>query len=216
MFAIAIVLATAQFTTPTWGQPPSGQIYRMFGQIPVVTLAQLDEVAGELKLSDQQKAALSKFNDDLTASRRQAFMDSQGDFDAMRDQLVKFLNDAHMKSMAMLKPEQQQRAEEIYVQVNGPTVLVSESISKRLTLTEDQITKLTDATIDNMYDAFESLMELQSMSNDDRKDAIEQLIKSRDETLLSVLNDDQKRKFEKLGGEQLDVDLDKLPTPGMR
>jgi hypothetical protein len=211
---VPAAIAISLFTSPAWGQPPSGQIYRLFGQIPVVMLAQLDEVAEALKLSEEQTAELANLEEELSTKRREAFMDAQGDFEAIRDDMDKLLAEIHKNSLKVLKTEQQKRAEEIFVQVNGPTALVSEVIAKRLDLNKEQIEKLAEVAIDNMYDAFDSMMEFQGMSEEERSEAVKKHIETRDEALLDVLTDEQKKKFETMGGEKFEVDLDKLPMPG--
>jgi hypothetical protein len=54
------------------------------------------------------------------------------------------------------------------------------------------------------------------MSDEERAKEVEEMIKSRDESLLKVLTDEQKEQFANMAGEKVDVDLNKLPMPGQR
>ena len=214
--AAVCTIGLASLAHPAAGQPQTGIIYRLFGEVHIASLAQLEEVAGALKLNDQQQADLKQLNDELNAGRMEAFQDAAGDFDAMREATSKLYTEFHAKLTAKLDDAQQKRAEEIYVQVNGPTALNSTSIADKLQLSEEQRKKLANASMDHWYDTFDSFQDMQDMSDKERAKSVEGLIESRDKSLLAVLNDEQKKSFEGLAGEKLEVDLDKLPRLGPR
>ena len=55
---------------------------------------------------------------------------------------------------------------------------------------------------------------LRDLSEEEAAKKVDELIKSRDEKLLAVLNDEQRKAFEQMCGEKLEVDLSKMPMPG--
>jgi Spy/CpxP family protein refolding chaperone len=211
-----VLIVLVACTHSASAQGPSGQFYRLFGEISTVTLAQLDEVSAALKLNDEQKTSLAKLNDELNRARFEAFQDAQGDFEGMRDDVAELYTEFHGKVAAVLDDAQQKKADEIYVQVNGPTALSSSAIATELKLTDEQKQKLADASIDHTYDVFDSFQDMQGMSDEERAKEVEEMIKSRDESLLKVLTDEQKEQFANMAGEKVDVDLNKLPMPGQR
>jgi hypothetical protein len=211
---LAVSCAIGLLASEAVAQPASGVIYRLFGEVHLASLAQLDEVANALALNDQQKSEIKTINDELNTARMEAFRDAGGDFDSMRQTTVKLYSQTQDKVAAQLDPAQQKRAEEIYVQVNGPTALLSDSIAGKLQLSDEQRKKLADASVDHWYDTFDAFQEMQQMSDEERTAAIEGLIESRNKSLLAVLNDAQKKQWEGLTGEKIEVDLDKLPRLG--
>lgn len=216
LIAVSAAIVMIASAAPASAQRASGRFYRLFGEIPFVTLAQLEEVAGALQLKDEQKATLTKLNDELNDARSEAFQDAQGDFDAMRKAVTKLYAENLVKVNAALDEAQQKRAEEIYVLVNGPTALASDPIAKKLGLTDEQRKKLNDLNMDHVFDVFDAFQDWQGMSEDERAKESDDMIKSRDKSLLAVLTDQQKQDFEKMRGEKIEVDLNKLPMPGQR
>lgn len=189
---------------------------RLFGPIPSVTLAQLDEVQQELELTDEQKQQVEQLNEELNDARREAFQGAAGDFDKMREDIAKIYDEFTTKFNATLEEPQQKRAREVYVQVNGPVVLSQESIANELMLTDDQKEKLEEAARESREEVRDSLQGFRDMSAEERTKKFQELIESRDSSLLAVLTDEQKEQFETMKGEKLEVDLANLPGPGGR
>jgi Spy/CpxP family protein refolding chaperone len=189
---------------------------RLFGAIPAVTLAQLEEVEKELKLTDEQQQKAEALNEELNNARREAWQNAAGDFEKVREDVSKLYRDFTAKFNAGLEEPQQKRLEEIFIQVNGPIVLTIETIADELMLSDDQKTKLEAAAADSRSQAFDSFQDFQNMSEDERAKKVQDLIGSRDKSLLAVLSDEQKEKFEQMKGEKLEVNLANLPGPGRR
>jgi Spy/CpxP family protein refolding chaperone len=189
---------------------------RMFGATPAVTLAQLEEVQTELKLTDEQKGKVTKLNADLGEERRAAREDSAGDFEKMRKEVALLNAEFDKEWHAALDEAQQKRSQEIYLQVNGPVALTDEPIAKALAITDEQKGKLETALDESRAKSREAFQNFQSLSDEERAKKSEEVSKARDESLLAVLTDEQKKQFEEMHGAKLEVDLSKLPRPGGR
>lgn len=204
LISLSAVPAHAQRGGGGWG--------RMF-QLPAVTLAQLDAVQKDLKLSDEQKQQVTELNEKLNEERRELFQGGQGgDREQFREKWTKFNADATNSFNEILDDAQEKRAQEIFIQVNGPAVLVQESVSEPLKITEEQKEHMQDvlaASRDEFMDAG-----LRDMEREEAAKKIAELNAARDEKLLAVLTDEQREQFGKMQGEKIEVDLSKLPRPG--
>jgi hypothetical protein len=189
---------------------------RLFGAIPSVTLAQLEEVQQELKLTDEQKQKVEQLNEELVAARRDAWENAAGDFDKMREDIAKIYADFTTQFNTALEEPQQKRAQELYIQINGAVALTNEAVTKELMVTDEQQKKLDQAAEESRQQVFDSFQDFQNMSDEERAKKVEELIESRDTSLSAVLTDEQKAQFEKMKGEKLEVNLDNLPGPGGR
>jgi hypothetical protein len=191
-----------------------GRFARLFGAVPSVTLAQLEEVAKDLKLNDEQKKKAADLQEEMSAERRELFQDAAGDFDRLRQDIAELYKEVTTKFNALLDEPQQKRAHEIYVQVNGPVTLSDELVAKTLQLTDEQKQKVEQARTDSRTQAFSAFQDFQNMTDEEREKKTDELIQNRDKSLLAVLNDQQRGEFDKLKGQALEVDLPKLPVPG--
>lgn len=189
---------------------------RLFGAIPAVTLAQLEEVEQELKLTDEQQQKADELSEELNTARREAFQNAADDFDKAREDVSKLYRDFTAKFNASLEEHQQKRLREIFIQVNGPIVLTVETIADELMLSDEQKAKLEDAAADSQSEVFDSFQDFRNMTDEERGKKVQELIESRDKSLLAVVTEEQKEKFEQLKGEKLEVDLSNLPGPGRR
>ena len=117
---------------------------------------------------------------------------------------------------AALDETQQKRSLEIYLQVNGPVALTDEPIAKALAITDEQKGKLETALNESRAKSREAFQDFQSLSDEERAKKSEEITKARDESLLAVLTDEQKKQFEEMHGAKLEVDLSKLPRQGGR
>ena len=190
-----------------------GRWRRMF-TLPRVTLAQLDEVREELKLSDEHQQQIEDLNDELAEGMRSAFQDAGGDWDKMREAMNKAQKEVNDKLDKLLDPAQRKRMQEVYIQVNGAGALQDESVAKALQLTDEQKEKLEevrDASRDEFMNAG-----LRDLDDEARAKKIEELAKSRDDKAMAVLTEEQRADFEEMKGEELKVDLSKLPAFGRR
>lgn len=181
-------------------------------------LATLPEVETELKLTDEQKTTIADLNDQFDDERRnQGFGGGGGGggfSEEARAARAKMNADFAAKLNEALDEPQQKRIQEIYVQVNGASVLTDESVAAALVLTDEQKQALQDALADQrqaMQDAFQGW---QDMSDEERTAKMDELSKARDEALLAVLTDEQKTQFEAMKGTALEVDLSPLRGRG--
>ncbi len=201
-------------STSSAGAQQRRGLNRLFGVIPSVTLAQLKEVQADLKLTDEQKTKVASLNDDLSEERRAAREDAGGDFEKMRKEIT-LLNAEFTKEFnATLDEAQQKRAYEVYLQVNGPVALSDESVAAALTFSDEQKQKLEQSLADSRSKAMASFQSFQSLSDEERAKKVAEMVHSRDDGLLAVLDDAQKKQFEEMQGAKLEVDLSKLPGPG--
>jgi Spy/CpxP family protein refolding chaperone len=203
------IMLTLVAALPANAQQGGGGWGRVF-QIPAVTLAQLKDVQEELKLTDEQKEEVAKLNDKLNEDRRELFQ--SGDREQFREKWTKINSDASDAFEKLLDDDQAARAQEIYVQVNGPAVLADEKVAGKLELSDEQKEALRDV----MAASRETFMGagLRDMDREAAAAKIDELMASRDEKLLEVLTDDQRAQFEKMQGEAIEVDLSELPRPG--
>jgi hypothetical protein len=209
-FAVIALLASLN-VSPAHAQRGGGW-GRMF-QLPAVTLAQLDAVQEELKLSDEQKKQVAELNEKLTEERQELFSGGPGgDREQFREKWAKFNADAANSFNEILDDDQEQRAQEIFIQVNGPSVLVQESVSEPLKISDEQQEQLQEVLAASREEFMGA--GLRDMEREEAAKKMAELIASRDEKLLAVLNDDQRAQFEKMQGEKVEIDLSELPRPG--
>lgn len=95
-------------------------------------------------------------------------------------------------------------------------MLTVEAVADELMLSEEQKQKLAEAADDSRAEVFDSFQDLQNMTEEERAKKIQELVESRDKSLLAVLTDEQKEKFEQMKGEKLEVNLENLPRFGGR
>jgi hypothetical protein len=210
--AALVVTALAATAAPVAAQRAGGGS-RIF-LLPPVTLAQLAEVQEELKLNDDQKTKAEELQQELVDERGAIFQDAAGDWDYIREEMATLNADISKQLDEVLDEAQRKRLREIYVQVNGPTTLQDPTIVEALELTDEQKATLETAVNDNRQKLFDSFQDFQSMSEEERTTATEELITARDEAYLAVLTDDQKEALEAMKGEALEVDLANLPGFG--
>lgn len=207
----AVALLASLNLSPAHAQRGGGW-GRMF-QLPAVTLAQLDAVQEDLKLSDEQKKQVAELNEKLNEERQELFQSGQGgDREQFREKWTKFNADAANSFNEILDDAQEQRAQEIFIQVNGPSVLVQESVSEPLKISEEQQEQLQEVLAASREEFMGA--GLRDMEREEATKKMAELSASRDEKLLAVLNDDQRAQFEKMQGAKIEIDLSELPRPG--
>lgn len=201
-------------------------------------LLRSEDVQKELKVTDAQmdtiKEAMAAFRKDNEGNRP--------DFSAMRDMsteertaMIQKLREAAAKATkeadavleALLDPAQIKRLDQIAFQVKSRTgmasLLQSEEVRKELSLTDEQVAKLTEikesadeanrAAGEEMRNAFRGGRD----GGEDRPDPrammeemrtkIEESRKKTDSELMAVLNDSQKAKLEEMKGEAFELDM---------
>jgi hypothetical protein len=191
-----------------------------FGATHQIDLVGLPEVETELKLTDEQKTTIAALTDEFREERRAQFGGGGGGGGGggfgpeAQAERAKLNADFAAKLNEALDETQRSRLLGIYLQVNGPTVLNEEAIAKVFELTDEQKTELTEVANEQRQEMFSAFQDMQDMEQEERLAKIEELNKARDEALLAVLTDDQKKEFEELKGEKLEIDLTQLRGRG--
>jgi Spy/CpxP family protein refolding chaperone len=209
-FAVVGIFLTASFCQPAHAQRGGG-FMRFFLQ-PSVAFAQLEEVEQELKLTDEQKEKVVEMNEQLNEDRMTLFQGSGGDRAKIREGVAKLYAEATEKFDKELDDAQRQRSYELYVQLNGPIVMQNDAVAEQLKLTNNQKEDIRQA-LDDSRDAFMNAG-LRDMEEEERRKKVDELLQTRDAKLLTILTDEQRAEFDKMKGEELKVDLSKLPIPG--
>jgi Spy/CpxP family protein refolding chaperone len=150
------------------------------------------------KVADVVKDLREKYQDKLQAAR-----ESQD-----RDEMMKLQReqtaDAKKLMADILKPEQVKRFDQISLQQRGAMAFADAEVAKKLSLTDDQKTKIKDISDDSMGKQRELFQGLQ----DDREGTMKKLADLRKETLGKVsalLSDDQKKTWKDMTGEPFEV-----------
>ncbi len=210
----ATIALAAALTVTAWSAAAHAQVagfVRLFRPYHQVVLAQLDEVAKDLKLTDEQKDKAVEINDQLNQDRGALWQEAAGDFESIRDDMAKLNADAAAKFAESLDDAQKTRLAQIYAQTNGPTALFDDAIAKELKLTKEQQDKLSQTRQDN-FGSFQDV-DWQSLSEEEANKEIDDMIATQDTDYSAVLTDEQKTAFEKMQGEKLEIDLANLPNP---
>jgi hypothetical protein len=167
-----------------------------------------EAVQKELELAADQKADITKLSEEAQTKGREAFagIDFQGLRDLSREERDKRMapvrqkqealsKDIAKKIEAVLLPHQAERLQEIYVQVRGVDVLISDAdIAKQLAITEQQKGQL-ETVRDEYFRQFQG----GQGGFDPQRLAAQR--KEREDKSLAVLTAAQKEQFAKMKGE---------------
>lgn len=197
--ALAAVVATV--AEPAWAQRGRG-----FGRernFSPATIATLEVVQADLKLTDEQKTEVATINDELRSEMRDLFT---GGGPPDREALEKLSADASSKLDQALEPAQLQRLREITLQANGAQALSDAKLREQLNFTDEQNQQFEEARAANR----EAMQELADLSREERRPKFEELRSAANERLLAVLTPEQKTEFEAMQGAPLELDLSQL------
>ncbi len=183
---------------------------RGFGGTSRVQLCSLTEVQSELKLTDDQKKMATELNEKLSADRREAMQNANGDFAGALEKINKLADEASGKLSAKLDDAQKSRLAQLFVQVNGSGALADSEVQKTLKISDEQAKKLADARAANRQTMMTAFQELRDLDQDARRKKTEEMQKSADDRLFACISAEQKAEFEKLGGAKLEIDLSPL------
>jgi Spy/CpxP family protein refolding chaperone len=210
--ALALLALTADVSTAQEGGRRGGRGFGRFFTIPKVSLARVDEVREELKLTDDQNDQIDELNSELYDEMGAVFQDSQGDREKMREGIAKVQRDVNEKLGKILDADKIKRLQEVFIQVNGPAALQDEDVAKALAITDEQAEKLQQVR-DDSRDEFMNAG-LGDLDDDARAKKVEELTKSRDEKAMAVLTDEQRADFDEMKGVALEIDPENLPRFG--
>ena len=200
--------------SPALAQPPGGPGGRGgFGGVrPAPGAARLlavDKVQEELKLTDDQKAAVKKATDEVSAKYKDDMDKARTAMD--RDKMTELRKaenaDVEKAVSAVLKPEQAKRLVQIEVQAAGLEAFSRDDVQAALKLTDAQKKDLKGAEDDMQKDAAEVFKDAQGdrtkmaaafkKVQDLRTDSVEGVVKG--------LTDEQKKAWKDLNGDKFDV-----------
>ena len=202
--SLTVVFATAQFAAAQRGR---GGMSRTVSD---VRLATLEQVQGELKLNDDQKEKASEINDKLRNDRRALFQGGDGDVAARRKELDKLSQDASATFATVLEESQLQRLREIFVQVNGGSALSNDLVAKELKITDEQKNTLEEVRSTSAQSFRDAFQNLRDVSAEQRREAFVKMRSEHNEKLLEVLTNEQRKQFEKMKGESIEIDMSQL------
>ena len=192
-----ILLAAA----PAFAQPQRGQFGRARG---AAELLAIDKVQDELKLTDDEKAAITKitdkYKDDIASARQN--MDRQNMADLRKQE-----NDDLEKAVPdILKPDQLKRFKQLEVQAAGFQAFTKDDVGTALKLTDDQKKAIKDSS-DELTKDIMDLMQNAGQDPDKRREAFTKATTMRQDAMDKVVNglsDDQKKTWKDLTGDKFD------------
>ena len=198
---LGVAAAVAVAVQPAWAQ--RGRGFGRLGGFSPATIATLDEVQADLKLSDDQKTEIATINDDMRSDMRDLF--SGGDRPDM-EAFEKLNQEATAKVDKALDPAQFKRLQEITLQVNGANALNDPAVREQLHFTDEQTTKYEEARDANR----EAMQGLGDLSREERRAKFEELRTTANDRLLAVLTPEQTTEFDAMKGAPLEIDLSQL------
>jgi Spy/CpxP family protein refolding chaperone len=168
-------------------------------------LLSIEPVQKELELSADQKTQVQKLADDAQQARMDLFQ-SGASREEMQTKMQDLAKANKKKADDILLVPQRDRLDEISLQfalsMSAPSALARDDIASKLTLTDDQKTKLTAQTEENqqkMRDLF------QGGGPPDQQEMAKMRTEQTDKA-IAVLTADQKDKLEKMKGKKFDID----------
>jgi Spy/CpxP family protein refolding chaperone len=210
---VGLVLLAA---SPAFAQPRPGG--RPGGGFPAPGAAQLlgmEKVQEELKLTDDQKAQITKITDKYKEDLAKARTDQNREKGA---ELRKAETEEIEKAVpTVLKAEQVKRLKQLEVQISGLRAFAKEDVQTALKLTDAQKKDIKTAEEELTKDAQEMF---QAAGNDQSKRGelrtkFEGMRKEAMEKTVNSLTDDQKKEWKELNGEKFNFPAPQRgPRPG--
>jgi Spy/CpxP family protein refolding chaperone len=169
-----------------------------------VFLLNRDDVAGEIKLTTDQKSKLDAIRTAQREKMRDMFQGGGGggDREAMMAAMQKLQAENAKETLAVLNDDQKKRLKELAVQRMGMGAAMNADIQKELGVTDDQKAKIKDLQ-DKQQAANQALMEKMRNQELDREGFQAAQQKNREimnTELGKVLTADQKTKLTAMGG----------------
>jgi len=188
-----------------------------FGGFSRISLLRLSQVQEELKLTDAQKQKVRAALKSHQGSIRGLFGGFRGlKADERRKKLIEIRKKMQTASAetakaidGILKPEQARRLREIHLQVRGIGVVLDGNVAKRLKLTAEQKTKITDlfkSQASKRRDLYRG-MGGKGLTPDQRRkkykefrDKTKELAKETQQKVTAVLTEQQQARLKKMKG----------------
>jgi len=180
----------------------------MYEAIARMRLLDIDKVRDALKLTDDQKSELLKittaYDQERQSSRAGSRNLSQEERTKRSAQSQEKTKAAWEKCEKVLTSEQAERIKQIVRQARGADALRDEDVALALKLTDDQKKQL-ETIRDTAGQESRSLSQQQGLDQESRRMKIAEIRKSAGEKALAVLTDEQKKDFENLRGEKIEL-----------
>ena len=188
------------------------------GVMSMLGLLRIERVATEVKITDEEKAALEKIGEkvremmvppggggnvrrnpaEMTDDERKKMMDD------MRARMEKMNEAAREELESILPPEKVARLVGIFVQNNGmQQVLTNPMVTEELTLTDDQKKDVTKKGEEVMAEMRTAMTEMFAGGGGDRsamQAKMEEFRKKSEEKFSTILTDEQKKKLDEMKG----------------
>ena len=190
----------------------------------VVRLLGIDQVQKELKLTDEQRAEIAKLREQGRAGRggNREFFEGLRDLsqEARQKKMREFWKqqqeeadkrgkEAMAKLRNILKSEQLKRANQIQLQLEGPSALRRAAVMEHIGLTEDQKAELNKLQEEIRNDMQGRPMGRGEGSRDEIRQRMQEMRKKMEETqkkAMAVLTAEQKQKLAEMMGEPFELD----------
>jgi Spy/CpxP family protein refolding chaperone len=208
---LALLAASPVLAQPPGGRGGRGGAMAMRQPPGAARLLANDKVQEELKLTDDEKAAVKKATDEVSAKYQDEMDKARTAMD--RDKMTELRKaenaDVEKAVAAVLKPEQAKRLQQIEVQAAGLDAFSRDDVQAALKLTDAQKKDVKGAEDDMQKDAAEvfkdaagdrtKMAAAAKKVQDLRTDSVEGVVKG--------LTDDQKKTWKDLTGDKFDVAL---------
>jgi Spy/CpxP family protein refolding chaperone len=187
------------------GQGRGFQFGRGGMQDPAGTfLLNREDVAGEIKLTADQKTKLDGIRQAQRDKMREMFQNGGGggDREAMMAEMQKMQAANSKEMLAVLTDDQKKRLKELAIQRMGNSVVTNADLQKELGVTDDQKAKIKDLQ-DKQAAANQALMEKMRNQEIERDAAMESMRKNGEAfnvELGKILTDAQKEKIKTMSG----------------
>ncbi len=170
-----------------------------------------DKVQEELKLTDAQKADLTKAEDAVSEKYKDDLAKARADMDREKMTELRKAESADLEkaTAGVLKPEQAKRLNQIEVQAAGLAAFSKEDVQTALKLTDAQKQDVKTA-VDDMQKDVQDLMKDAQGDRQKMTDAFKKVQELRTDAMAGIvkgLSADQKKTWTDLTGEKFDVAL---------
>lgn len=203
------ILAFVIVQSLTLGSPDSAEAQRGmrgFLNIGKFQIAQTEKVQDALKVEDDVKKKFSELAEAAREKMMAARDENRDDLEAMGKAMDEISSELAKETGELLDEKQTKRLHEIYLQVNGVMALTDKVVSEQLKLESEQSEKLETIIQESRDSLREMFGEFREMEDEERQEAMEKWQKDRDEKMMTVLSEEQKKAFEEAKGEKFEFE----------
>lgn len=218
--AVATVMAVSVFAQGGQGQgrgqgqgggrQGQGMGGRMMGgqQGGIQSLLRRADVQKDLKLTDEQKAAIRALDEKMGTELRNSMQNGGGDPTQLRAMMEEMQKKNAAETEKILTEDQRKRILEIQIQVEGNRALLDLKVQRALGLSETQIKKLQNAQTaqqTKQRDMMQAMRE-QQMTREQIQAEQTKMQQDYDKELGAILTEDQSAKFKAMAGAKFEAD----------